>query len=94
MFEGEILPLYGKDIYKVELRMNKASSHTPKSTATYLSKKKKSEAGMKCIPFNEIRVKLLYASAMDFSAFGLLKRALGKRYPITLSGLRKTFQEE
>ncbi|GFT97687.1 hypothetical protein TNCV_275321 [Trichonephila clavipes] len=56
IFEEEILPLYGKDIDKVELRMNKVSSHTSKLTAAYLPKKEP-EIGIKCIPFDEIRVK-------------------------------------
>ncbi|GFV32062.1 hypothetical protein TNCV_1452751 [Trichonephila clavipes] len=33
-------------------------------------------------------------SPMDFCAFGLSKRALGKRYPRTLNGLWKTAQEQ
>ncbi|GFX08855.1 transposase [Trichonephila clavipes] len=56
IFEEQILPLYGKDIDKVELHMDKVSSHTSKSTAAYLPKKE-SEIGIKCIPFDEIRVK-------------------------------------
>ncbi|GFV59020.1 uncharacterized protein TNCV_1814091 [Trichonephila clavipes] len=74
IFKEEIPTLYGKHIDKVELHMNKASSHTSKSTAAYLPKTE-SETGIKCIPFDEIGVKSLYASAMDFCAFGLLKRA-------------------
>ncbi len=34
----EITDLYGKDIYKVEIHMIKASSHTSKSSAAYLRK--------------------------------------------------------
>ena len=64
--------------------MDKASSHTSKSTATYLAKKEL-ETGIKCIPFNEIPVKSPDAYPMDFCAFGLLKRALGKRLPSTLN---------
>ncbi|GFV56265.1 hypothetical protein TNCV_106211 [Trichonephila clavipes] len=39
IFVEEILILYDKDIDKVELPMDKASSHTSKSTAAYLAKK-------------------------------------------------------
>lgn len=41
IFEEEISALFGKDIYKVKLHIVKASSHTPKSTFTYCTKKKK-----------------------------------------------------
>ncbi|GFX40857.1 uncharacterized protein TNCV_3760781 [Trichonephila clavipes] len=71
-------------INKVDLHMYKASSHTSKSTATYLANKE-SETGIKCIPLDEMRVKLPYASLMDFCAFGLLKRELGEWHPSTLS---------
>ncbi|GFW80550.1 uncharacterized protein TNCV_2416521 [Trichonephila clavipes] len=59
---------YGNDFDKVKLHMDKASSHTSKSTAAYLAKKE-SETGIKCIRFDEMHVKSPYASAMDFCAF-------------------------
>ncbi|GFW68636.1 hypothetical protein TNCV_529901 [Trichonephila clavipes] len=37
--QKEIPALYEKDIDKVELHMDKASSHTSKPTAAYLAKK-------------------------------------------------------
>ncbi|GFY23754.1 hypothetical protein TNCV_1630361 [Trichonephila clavipes] len=67
IFEEEIPTSYGKDLGEVELHMDKASSHTSKSTAAYL---------------------------VDFCAFGLLKRALGKQHPRTLNELWKTIEEE
>ncbi|GFW95429.1 uncharacterized protein TNCV_1721311 [Trichonephila clavipes] len=68
-FEEEIHTLNGKDIDKVELHMDKTSSHTSKSTAAYLAKKE-SETGINYIPFDDIvRVKSPYASVMDFCAF-------------------------
>ncbi|GFW37488.1 uncharacterized protein TNCV_860951 [Trichonephila clavipes] len=85
--------MYRKDIDKVELHMHKTFSHMSKSTTAYLAKKE-SETGIKCIPFDEVRVKSPYASAMDFCVLGLLKRALGKRYTRTMNGLWKTVQEE
>ncbi|GFV77434.1 hypothetical protein TNCV_1069631 [Trichonephila clavipes] len=39
IFEEEILPLYGKEIEKVELHIDQASSHTSKSTTADLEKK-------------------------------------------------------
>ena len=93
LFEEEIPALYGKDIDKVELCRDKASSHTSKSTTAYLVKKE-SKTGIKCIPLNEIPVKLPDASSMDFCAFVLLKRDFGKRHPKTLNGLWKTVQKE
>ncbi|GFT57170.1 hypothetical protein TNCV_1691841 [Trichonephila clavipes] len=73
--------------------MDKASSHTSMSTAAYLAKKGP-ETGIKCAPFDKIRVKSFYASTINFCAFGLLKPAFGKRNPRTLNGLWKTIQEE
>ncbi|GFT25131.1 SCAN domain-containing protein 3 [Trichonephila clavipes] len=46
IFDEEIPVLYGKDIDKVDLNMEKASNHMYKSTATYLAKKE-SETGIK-----------------------------------------------
>ncbi|GFX82530.1 hypothetical protein TNCV_2166781 [Trichonephila clavipes] len=66
--------------------MDQSSSPTSKSTAAYLANKE-SETGIKCILINETYVKLPYASAMNLCAFGLLKRALGKRQIKTLNGL-------
>ncbi|GFW21733.1 uncharacterized protein TNCV_2529321 [Trichonephila clavipes] len=88
MFEEEIPTLYGKGIDKVEFRMDKVSDHTSKSTAAHLAKKE-TERGLKCIPLDEMRVKSPYVSAMDFWAFGLLKRVLQKRHPIIQNGLWK-----
>ncbi|GFX72434.1 hypothetical protein TNCV_1253881 [Trichonephila clavipes] len=65
--------------------MGKASSQTSKSTATDLAKKEP-ETRTQCIPFDEIRVKSPYTSVMDFCAFSLLKRALGKLHPRTRTG--------
>ena len=70
LFEEEIPALYGKDIDKVKLHMDKASCHTSTSTTAYLAKKE-SETGIKCIPLDEIPVKSPDASPMDFRAFGL-----------------------
>ncbi|GFX29061.1 uncharacterized protein TNCV_3031031 [Trichonephila clavipes] len=93
-FEEEIPALYGNDIDKFELHMDKASSHTSKSTAACLAKKKNRNRNKIYILVYEIRVKSPYAFAMDFCAFGLLKRALSKRHPKPLNGLWKTVQEE
>ncbi|GFU57306.1 hypothetical protein TNCV_3634921 [Trichonephila clavipes] len=64
-----------------------------KLTAAYLAEKEP-EIEIKCIPFDEIPVKPPDAPPMNFCAFGLLKRPLGKRHTRTLKGLRKTVQEE
>ncbi|GFS83785.1 uncharacterized protein TNCV_611151 [Trichonephila clavipes] len=75
-----------KDIDKFERHINQSSSHTSKSAVVYLAKKE-SEAGIKCTPLDEIHVKSPDASPLDFCAFVLLKRALGKRQPKPLNGL-------
>ncbi|GFW80942.1 uncharacterized protein LOC103524116 [Trichonephila clavipes] len=93
IFDEEIPALYGKDIDKVELLTNKASSHTSKSTAVYLAKKEPG-TGIKCIPFDEIPVKSHDVFPLDFHAFGLKKRALGMWYRRTLNGLWKTTQKD
>ncbi|GFX06191.1 transposable element Tcb1 transposase [Trichonephila clavipes] len=80
--QKEIPTLYGKDIDKVELHMDKTSSHPSKSTAAHLAKKE-SKPEIKCIPLNEILVKSPDASSIDFSSFVLVKRTLGKWYPRT-----------
>ncbi|GFS87476.1 uncharacterized protein TNCV_207871 [Trichonephila clavipes] len=82
-----------RDIDKVLLPSDKASSRTSKSKAAY-STNKESETEIRCIPFGEIPVKSPDASPMDFSAFCLLKRALGKEHPKTLNGLWKMVQDE
>ncbi|GFX89304.1 uncharacterized protein TNCV_1340031 [Trichonephila clavipes] len=91
IFEEETLTLYGKDIDKVELHKHKTSNHMSKLTVAFLAKEE-SETGIKCNIFVEICS--IYASPMDFSAFGLFKRASGKLHPITLNELWKTVQEE
>ncbi|GFX89214.1 uncharacterized protein TNCV_1339131 [Trichonephila clavipes] len=86
IFEEEIPATYEKDNDKVEFHMDKACSNTSKSTATYLAKKE-SETGIKCIPFDEIRVKSPNTSLMDFCVLSLLKQDLRKQYPETLNNL-------
>ncbi|GFW01247.1 transposable element Tcb2 transposase [Trichonephila clavipes] len=56
IFEEEIPTLFGYEAYidKVELHMNKASSHTSKSTAACLGKK---ESETETILFDKIRAK-------------------------------------
>ncbi|GFV12951.1 hypothetical protein TNCV_3174861 [Trichonephila clavipes] len=52
--------------------MDKASRPTSTSIAAYLPKKE-SDAGIKCIPFDEISVKSHFASLMDFCDFRFIK---------------------
>ncbi|GFW24476.1 hypothetical protein TNCV_607171 [Trichonephila clavipes] len=72
------------DIDKVEPHLDKAPSHISKSAAAYLAKEE-SKIEIKCVPFDEVLVKLPEAALMDFCVFGLLKRALGKRHSRTLN---------
>ncbi|GFV37174.1 hypothetical protein TNCV_1720961 [Trichonephila clavipes] len=73
--------------------MDKNCSLTSEPIIAYLTKDE-SETGIKCIPFEEIRVKSSYVSPMAFCAFGLLKRALEKLYSRTPIGLWKTVEEK
>ncbi|GFV57850.1 hypothetical protein TNCV_3072291 [Trichonephila clavipes] len=75
--EEKIPTLYGKDIDKVELYMDKAISPISKPTAPYLAKKE-SETGKKCIPFDEIHVKSPNASAIRLLCFRFFKTILRK----------------
>ncbi|GFX43608.1 hypothetical protein TNCV_510571 [Trichonephila clavipes] len=71
-------------IKKVKSLILKENPQTEISIATKLgmcSGTKDSETGIKCILCNEIRVKSPYTSPMDFCAFDLLKRAIGKWHP-------------
>ncbi|GFX21611.1 hypothetical protein TNCV_1400251 [Trichonephila clavipes] len=70
------------------------SSHPSKSPTAVDLSKKLSQTGIKCIPLDEILVKLPDNSSMNFSAFGLLKRVSGKRHPRTLNGLRTRFKRK
>ena len=71
----KISVLYGKGIDKVKFQMDKASSHTSKSTVAYLTKKK-SETGIKCILFNHIPVKSTDILPLDFLRFWFIKTSL------------------
>ncbi|GFS65560.1 uncharacterized protein TNCV_2469421 [Trichonephila clavipes] len=75
IFEEETPALYSKGIIKVELHMDKATSHMSHSTAAYLAKKE-SKTGIKYIPLDERPVKSPDAFPMNFYAFGFLKQAL------------------
>ncbi|KFM66484.1 hypothetical protein X975_13415, partial [Stegodyphus mimosarum] len=77
----------------VKLHRDKASSHTSKSTVNFL-KEMEQKTGIKAIPFTDIPSKSPDVSPMDFWAFGLLKTALSKRCPKTLTGLWKAVREE
>ncbi|GFW88168.1 uncharacterized protein TNCV_3500571 [Trichonephila clavipes] len=77
IFEEEIPTLYGKDIDKVELHMDKASSHTSKSNADYLTKKE-SETIINCIPFDEIRVKIRLRFCNELLYIRFIKTSLRK----------------
>ncbi|KAJ9585777.1 hypothetical protein L9F63_002414 [Diploptera punctata] len=72
--------------------MDKASSHTARSSQRYYSQKL-DETGIHIIPFNRVPVKSLDTSPMDFCGFGLLKQGLASRRPITVKGLWKICQE-
>ncbi|GFX74248.1 hypothetical protein TNCV_838021, partial [Trichonephila clavipes] len=68
IFEEEIPALYGKDIDTFELYVDKASSHTSKSTFAYLSKKE-SETRIKCSPLDDIPVKSPDTSLKEFAVY-------------------------
>ncbi|KFM73915.1 hypothetical protein X975_19894, partial [Stegodyphus mimosarum] len=77
----------------VRLHQDKASSHTSKSTVNFL-KEIEQKTGIEAIPFIDISTKSPDVSPMNFCAFGLLKTALSKRCPKTLTGLWKAVPEK
>ncbi|GFW29608.1 hypothetical protein TNCV_3934761 [Trichonephila clavipes] len=69
---------FGTDINKVELHMDKAPSSPSKSTTTYLAKE---ETGIKCIPFDEICVKILLRFCNGLLCFPFFNTILRKTAP-------------
>ena len=92
IFREDVPFLYGNEASKVLIHMDKASSHTSKSSRAYYQKME-NETKIRVIPFSSIPVKSPDASPMDFCGFGLLKRGLGKRRPKTIEGLWKVCKE-
>lgn len=93
IFHEEIPRLYSEDTPNVWIHMDKASSHTARSSQDYYHRKAV-ETGVNVIPFKRIPVKSPDASPMDFCGFGLLKQRLASRRPTTIEGLWKVCQEE
>jgi hypothetical protein len=92
IMRDEIPAMYGNETKNVWLHQDKASSHTSKSTATFVTKMT-AATGVNVIPFSDIPTKSPDCAPMDFCAFGLLKRGLGSRRPRTVAGLWKACQE-
>ena len=93
IYHNEIPQFFGNDAPKVLVHMDKASSHTARSSRQYYDIKKQ-ETGIDVVPFSSIPVKSPDCSPMDFCGFGLLKKRLAKRRPTTTAGLWKTCVEE
>lgn len=92
IYNSDIPRLYGNQASKVLIHMDKASSHTARSSVAYYERKFE-ETGIKVIPFSHVPVKSPDCSPMDFCGFGLLKRGLSSRRPTTVEGLWKVCQE-
>ena len=88
LYDAHIPHLYGDETTNVWIHMDKASSHTARSSQSFYARKAE-ETGIRVIPFSSIPVKSPDASPMDYCGFGLLKQALARRRPRTLQGLRK-----
>lgn len=88
LYNDEIPRLYGTNTRKVWIHMDKASSHTARSSLAYYQQKA-NETGINIIPFSTVPVKSPDASPMDYCGFGLLKRGLATRRPKTVDGLWK-----
>lgn len=92
LYDQHIPRLYGNDSSNVVIHMDKASSHTSRSSCQYYDRKKR-ECGIGVIPFDSIPVKSPDASPLDYCGFGLLKYGLAKRRPRTVQGLWKAANE-
>ncbi len=73
ILEEEIPALYGMDVFKFKMYMEKTSSHTFKSTAAYWTK-----TGIKCILCNEMPVKSLERFFNELLRFRFNKTSLEK----------------
>ena len=93
LLEKELPKLYGKDMNKVFLHHDKASSHTAHKTQVYLEELK-TRLGINYIKNSDIPVKTPDGSPMDFFGFGYLKQKLFRRRAISLNGLWKACQQE
>ena len=93
IFNEEIPRLYSEDTLNVWIHMDKAYSHTARSSPDFYHRKAV-ETGVNVIPFKRIPVKSPDASPMDFCGFGLLKQRLASRRTTTIEGLWKVCQEE
>ena len=88
----DIPSLYGSEALQVWIHVNKASSHTSRSSRSWYTQMEV-ETQIHVISFTFIPVKSPDASPMDFCGFGLLKRGISTRRPTTLEGLWKVCKE-
>jgi hypothetical protein len=92
IYREDIPRLYGNEASKVWIHMDKASSHTSRSSMSWYAQME-AETQIHVIPFSHIPVKSPDASPMDFCGFGLLKRGIASRRPKTIEGLWKVCNE-
>ncbi|UYV66540.1 TIGD6 [Cordylochernes scorpioides] len=89
----QLKDLYPREMDKVFLHHDKASSHTSNKTQQFLQEMKDT-LGLNFIRNSDIPVKSPDASPLDFYGFGMLKQRLFNRRPKTEAGLWKAAQEE
>lgn len=92
ILEIEIPKLYPKEMHKVYLHHDKATSHTAKKTQDYLSDLNR-RTGINFIKKGETPVKSPDCSPLDFFGFGYLKQKLFHKKPKTENGLWKACQD-
>lgn len=93
LVENYLPKLYGRELDKIWIHHDKATSHTSAQTAQYM--RDVTEAtGIRFIKTEEIPVKSPDASPLDFFGFGYLKGKLKRRRVKTVAGLKRAAKEE
>lgn len=93
LFTEHLPRLYGKEINKVFMHHDKATSHTANFTTAYLNEVS-AKLGITYLDKDSIPVKCPDGSPLDFFGFGYLKQQIAKRRARTLDGVWKVSQQE
>ena len=93
IFKEEIPFLYRNNFHSMKLYQDKTTSHTSKSTFTFLEKMKIDTSNGN-MPFQHILVKSSDVSPIDYCVFGLLKRIFSKQQPTTIDALCENAEEK
>jgi len=93
IFDNFIPNFYPGEAEKVHLHHDRATSHTSRSTRSFIEEKQR-EMGINVIETKNIPVRSPDVAPLDFYCFGMLKQRLFKRRPTTLDGLWNVLKDE